>query len=780
MSENKQINICDELSQNFIDFSYEANSCRAFADARDGLKPGQRACLWEMYHKGYTSSKPCVKSAKIAGSVSGTWWPHGNVAIYETFTRMSQTWVNNIPEVDWHGNNGSQIIPDSAAADRYTEARLAKIVEDGMFQGIKKKVVNMIPNYSEDDEWPEVLPAIFPRLMINGCQGIGSTIANVWLPHNLIEVGNVILNYIETGVLNYDNLAPDFPTGCQIINKKEAANIYATGKGKVTLRARAEIVRDHIYFRELPYQIYLEPLIEKIKELVTKGDIVGIDSVYNRSSKKGIELDIECSDNPDAVLRQLYAKTDLQKSYSANQWALVGKTPQLLTLKDYCEIYVNHNIECIKREIDFDLAKAKDRMHILEGLLRALEDIDNIINLIKKSESAAVAKERLISQYNFSEVQAKAIVDMKLGKLAGLEKIELQQEAADLTKQINEWTAMINDHESLKAELRARLSAIVKKFGDSRRTELAQIELPKEEKEIEEVVPEDCVIVATRNGDIKRLSPNAFKVQRRAGKGVKTSDEAILDIIPTNTIDTLMLFTNTGKMYRLLVDKVPVGTSAAKGVRIGSLINIGLDEHVIAMTSLYRESKPKYVIFITKKGLIKKTALEEYMNTKRSTGIAAINLKEDDELANVTFADEEDFIILTRQGMSIHFETKAIAAIGRVTAGVKSINLAEGDEVVIGLPIHNKTDYLASFDVNGVGRKTSLDEFPVQGRGGKGLKITSGTLAGAALVSDEDTILLIGKPNSICINTTDIPLLKRTAQGNIMIKNSTIQGVIKL
>lgn len=780
MDNNKQINICDELSNNFIDFSYEANSCRAFADARDGLKPGQRACLWEMYHKGYLSSKPTVKGAKVAGAVSGNWWPHGDVAIYETFTRMSQSWINNIPEVDWKGNNGSQIIPDSAASSRYTETRLSKATEEGMFHAIKKRVVKMIPNYSEDDEWPEVLPAIFPRLMVNGCQGIGSTIANVWLPHNLTDIGNVILNYIKTNTVDFTGLAPDFPTGCQIINKNDLAPIYTTGKGKVTLRARADIVKDHIYFRELPYQVYVEPLIEKIKELASKGEIIGIDAVYNRSSKKGIEVDVECSENPDAILKQLYSKTDLQKSYSANQWALVGKTPRLLTLKDYCEIYVNHNLLCIQNEAQFDLEKAQDRLHIVEGLLRALEDIDNIIMLIKKSASAAAAKDALIATYKFSEAQAKAIVDMKLGKLAGLEKVELNQEANDLRKEVEELNTLFLNENKQREVLRERLSTFVKKYGDARRTGLEQIELPKSEKELETVVPEDCVVIATQNGDIKRVPATAFKTQNRNTKGVKTADDAILDMISTNTIDTLMFFTNKGKMYRLLVDKVPVGTKASKGGRIGSLINIEADEKVVAMTSLFRKSQAEFVIFITKNGLFKKTRLEEYMSTKRSTGIAAINLKEGDSLANVTFANDENFILITKQGMSIHFETKDIAPIGRVTAGVKSIKLNEGDEVLTGLPIKHKTDCVATFSANGLARKTALDEFPVQGRNGKGLKVGSGELAGAALVSDEDKILIIGKPNSICISAMDIPQLLRTATGNIMIKDSTIRSVIKL
>lgn len=704
-----------------------------------------------------------------------------DVAIYETFTRMSQSWINNLPEVDWKGNNGSQIIPDSAASSRYTETRLSKAAEEGMFYAIKKQVVKMIPNYSEDDEWPEVLPAIFPRLMVNGCQGIGSTLANVWLPHNLIDIGNVILNYIETNTLNFIGLTPDFPTGCQIINKNDLAPIYATGKGKVILRARADIVKDHIYFRELPYQVYVEPLIEKIKELVTKGEITGIEAVYNRSSKKGIEVDVECSENPNTVLKILYSKTDLQKSYSANQWALVGKTPRLLTLKDYCEIYVNHNLLCIQNEAQFDLNKAQDRLHIVEGLLRALEDIDNIIALVKKSASAAAAKDALIATYKFSEAQAKAIVDMKLGKLAGLEKIELNQEAEKLRKEVEELNTLFLNETKQREVLRERLTAFIKKYGVARRTELAQIEVPKEEKEIETVVPEDCVVVINQSGDIKRIPTENFKIQNRNGKGVKNEDGVLLDCISTNTIDTLMIFTNKGKMYRLLVDKVPVGTNISKGVNINSLISIEPEEKVIAITSLFRKSNAEYVIFITKKGLLKKTKLEEYKNTKRTTGVAALSLKEDDSIAYVTFANDEEFVVITKKGMVIRFETKDITPVKRIAMGVRSIKLNEDDEVLIGLPIKHDTDMLATFSESGIARKTPLNNFPTQGRGGKGVKVGNGELlAGAALIDDSDNLLIVGKPNSICIKALDVPQLSRTAAGNTMIKNSIIQKVVKL
>ena len=681
--------------------------------------------------------------------------------------------VNNYQNM---GNVGG----DGPAHYRYTEARLAKFTEDGLLQGLKKRNVRFMRNYDETTEEPMTLPALFPNLLCNPNMGIGWAIACNWAPHNLTEVADAIFAYMDGAEPMLPG--PDFPTGGVVINKNDIPAIMRTGRGTVKVRGRYNIEKQNIVFYEIPYGVQTEVLLADIGKLCDAKELEGIENLRDESNKKGMRIVIECEKgaNPDAIVKQLFAKTDLQSSFSYNQVALVDKTPTELNLKQCCEIYVSHNIECLKREVQFDLVKAEERKHIVDGLLRALEDIDNIITLIKKSASASAAKDALIAQYKFSEAQAKAIVDMKLGKLAGLEKIELQEEFAELSNAIEEMKIILNDEQHQKDTIRERLTAFVKKYGDTRRTGLEQIELPKAEKELETIVPEDCVVIATQNGDIKRVPAASFKTQKRNGKGVKTTDDAILDMISTNTVDTLMFFTDKGKMYRLLVDKVPTGTNASKGGRIGALINLEADEKVIAMTSLYRKSQAEYVIFITKQGLFKKTKLEEYLQTKRATGIAAIKFKEGDSLATVTFANEEDFIIITKQGMSIRFETKDIAPIGRVTSGVKSIKLGENDEVLTGLPIKHKTDTLATFSTNGMGRKTSLDEFPVQGRGGKGLKIGSGELVGAALISDEDTLLIVGAPNSICISATDIPLLGRTSTGNIMIKNSTIKGVIKL
>ena len=779
------INIEKEIGQNFIDFSYEANSSRAFADARDGLKPGQRACLWEMFNSGYTSKKPPVKSAKISGAVTGNWWPHGNVAIYETFARMSQPWINNIPEVGWHGNNGSRLTGPECASERYTEARLAPIAEEGMFRGIKKNVVNMISNYSEDAEWPEVLPAIFPRLMVNGCQGIGSTIANVWLPHSFTEISNAIINYIDNNTIDYDNLAPDFPTGGIIINKKDLSTIYKTGKGKVILRGRAEIKKDKILITELPYQVYAQPYVEALTEMAIKDEITGISEILNKSGKKQLLIEITCNEMPEKVLKQLYKKTNLQKSYSANQWALVGKTPMLLTLEDYFKIYINHNIDCIVREAEFDIKKALDRLHIVEGLLKALEDIDNIIALIKKSASGAAAKEKLIEKYDFTEVQAKAILAMRLSSLANLEKIELQNEKAELNNTIEKLDALINNKSLQTAELKERLSAIVKKFGDARRTELTHIEINPEEKEIAEVTPEDVVVVATQSGLIKKIPTTSYRVQRRGGKGIKSTDDAILDVIKTNTIDTMMFFTSKGKMYRTVVDNIPTGTNVSKGILISDIVKLSSDEKVIAISSLHRKSTPNYVIFVTKMGMVKKTYLEEYTKTNRNTGIAALNVKDGDEVVEIVFQDEEDMILITEQGMSIKFSTKEINPIGRVAMGVKGIKLADGDSVVAALPVHKTTDQVGIFTRNGIGKKVELKEFPIQARGGKGTIAykptdSAGIVVGAAMVSNEDNILICGNKTSICISAKEVPQISKQGVGNILLKNNIVSSITKI
>lgn len=774
----------NELGKNFIEYAVACNTDRAIPDAKSGLKPVAKRILWSAYEAGRTFSKPHVKCARIVGDTMGAYHPHGDSSIYGTLVRLSQNWVLRYPLIDFHGSNGN-IAGDGPAAARYTEARLSKLAEDGMLFGLKKRNVDFTKNYDETLEEPITLPAIFPNLLCNPNTGIGVAMACNWLPHNLGEVAQAIYDYMDEKEPMIP--APDFPTGGLIINGNDLPEIIKAGHGSVKIRGKYNIDKNKIIFYEIPYNTGTESLIAEVGKVCDDGEIDGIADIHDESNKKGLRIVIECKRDAsiETVVKQIFAKTNFQTSISYNQVALVNKTPTELRLKDCIKIYLEHNIDCLIKEWSFDLKKAEDRLHIVEGLLIALEDIDNVITLIKKSTNSSVAKDALMEKYKLDEVQAKSILAMRLSSLAHMEKIELENEQKELFDFIGDLKYALATPERQKNEVKVRLQNIVKKYGDARRTEITNIVVPKEEKEIEEVVPEDCVVILSQGGDIKRVASNSFKVQKRNGKGVKTENDAIFDTIATNTVDTLMVFTDKGRMFRLLVDTVPLGTNISKGVQINSLINMEPGEKVAAITSLYRKTNAEYVLFITKQGLMKKTEISEYMKVKRSTGIAAINIKDGDAIANVTFVKDERIVLVTKQGISIHVETKDINPIGRVTAGVKGIKLANNDEVIIGMPIHNEKDCVAIFTSKGYGKKTTLDEFPLQNRSGKGVVVykptdITGEIVGAAMVSDEDNILLIGRPNSICIPAKEVPSLGRPSIGNIMMKNSTVNNIVKL
>ena len=776
--------ITKELSINFIEYAVACNTDRAIPNAKDGLKPVAKRILWGAEDKTKCpSSKPHIKAAKLVGDIMGTYHPHGDSSIYGALVRLSQPWVMRYPLIDFHGNNGN-IIGDGPASMRYTECRLSKITEDGLLQGIKKNNVDFIPNYDETTEEPVSLPSVFPNLLCNPNSGIGVAMACSWAPHNLGEVAAAINQYLagEEPTLP----GPDFPTAGIIINSKDIPAIMRTGHGSVKIRGKYEIDKQKIIFTEIPYGTTVENLMTEIGEVSDSKEVEGIDNIRDESNKKGIRIVIECErgTNPGSIVNKLFSKTNLQTSFSYNQVALIDKVPTELNLKDCIKIYVDHNIECIVRETQFDLDKATARLEIVNGLLQALEDIDNIIALIKGSENATAAKESLIAKYQFTENQAKAILAMRLSSLAKLEKVELEQEAKELENRIKDLKDILTNENRQKDILKSRLADLVKKYGDTRRTELTHIEVKPEDKIIEEVTPEDCVVILSQTGDIKRVSKNSFKVQRKNGKGVKTKDDVIMSTISTNTIDNLLLFTKKGKMFKIIVDEVPVGTNISKGVHVGTLINMDQDDEVIAITSLARSNTAKYVVFFTKQGLMKKTLLDEYTKVKRSTGIAAIKINDGDSIANVEFINEEDILVITKNGMSIHFESKLVNPVGRIAAGVKTIKLDKEDEVIIGLPIQSDNDNIAIFSTKGYGKKTSIKEFTTQGRGGKGLVIYRpsaiyGEIAGATVISDKDIILLSGQPNSICISATDLPLLTRTSFGNIMIK-SNISSIVKI
>ena len=773
-----QNDILHELGTNFIEYAVSVNTDRAIPESKSGLKPVARRILWGSYVGGRTSNKAHVKCARIVGDVMGSLHPHGDSSIYGALVRLAQPWVMRYPLIDFHGSCGNQN-GDGAAAMRYTEARLAKITEDGMLAGIKKKNVDFTPTYDDADEEPITLPAVFPNLLCNPNTGIGVAIACNWLPHNLKEVASAIYDYIDGKEPMLPG--PDFPTGGIVINKNDIPNIMRTGHGSIKLRGKYNIEKNKIVFYEIPYGVTIEDLLANIAEVCNNKEIEGISEIRDESNKKGIRVVIECQKGiePSSLINKLFAKTKLQISISYNQIALVDKTPVELNLKDCCKIYVDHNIDCLKKELNFDLHKAEDRLHIIEGLLIALEDIDNVIALIKKSSDSTKAKEALITKYSLSEIQAKSILAMRLSSLAHMEKVELENEKKELVDKIADIKDVLTNHARQLSMIKDNLSAIVNKYGDNRRTELAQISVKPEEKEIAEVIPENVVVTLTQNGLIKKVPTSSFKVQRRGGKGVKSADESIMEMISTNTVDTLMFFTNKGKMYRTIVDNIPTGTNASKGIAINTIVNLENDERVIAMSSLYRKTNAKYVVFVTKQGLFKKTYIEEYMKTNRNNGIAAIKLKEEDSVVGVTFLDEEDVILITKGGYAIHFETKSINPIGRLTSGVKGIKLSENDEVENILPVHKTTDSIAIIGKDGLGKKMELSDFPLQGRGGKGIIIYKGAdIVGSEMIADEDNLLLVGD-KTLCISTKDIPMLGKTAVGNILIKGN-VSKVVKL
>lgn len=773
--------LINELGRNFIEYAYAVNTDRSIPDAMSGLKPVARRILWSMFEEGRTSSKPHVKAARVVGDVMGRYHPHGDSSIYGAMVRLAQNWVLRYPLIDFHGNCGN-IAGDGPAASRYTEARLTKIAEDGLLAGIKKKNVDFILNYDETLDEPITLPAIFPNLLCNPNNGIGVAMACNWLPHNLCEVAQAIHDYTEGKEPMLPG--PDFPTGGIIINKNELPTIVKNGRGSVKVRGKYKIEKNKIIFYEIPYGTTIEKIIEEIGS-AADDSIKEIVDVHDESNKKGIRIVIEVdkNTNPESIVNQIFAKTNLQTSISYNQVALIDKTPTELTLKDCIKVYIDFNIDCLKKECEFDKKAKENRLEVVEGLIKALEDIDNIIKLIKGSESAAAAKISLIQKYNFTENQAKAILGMKLSSLARLESIELNKEAKQLKRDIETLKELLSNKDLQLKEILSRLDAIVKKYGDKRRTEIVQIDLPKnkKEKEVAEVVPEDVVVVISKTGMIKRIPRQSFKTQRRNGKGVKNEGDLNLETISTNTVDNLMFFTDKGKMYRLLVDKVPVGNNTTKGTYVGDFIKIEPTEKVIAVTSLHKNTNAQYVLFITKKGMVKKTYLKEYTSTNRNNGIIAIKLKDNDTIANVTFINEEKLILLSKNNHAIRFETKNITPIGRNATGVIGMKLIDDDEIITGLPIKHTTDDLAVFNEMGLGKKIKLSELPSQNRGGKGVLIFSkGNCQGGCLVDDKDKILILGQTNSICIESTDVPTLGRTADGNIMIKGTRIKKVIKI
>lgn len=772
-----QNDLINELSTNFNEYAYAVNSDRAIPSVYDGLKPVAKRIIYCAYDEGFSSGKAHVKCANIVGQTMAKWHPHGDSSIYGALVRLSQDWTMRYPLIDFHGSNGN-ICGDGPAAYRYTEARLSKLAEDGLLANIKNGIVDTMPNYSETEDEPVVLPALFPNLLCNPNSGIGVAIASNWAPHNLVEVANAIYSYIDGEEPEIPG--PDFPTGGVVINAKDCKNIIKNGRGTVKIRGVYEIEGSNIIFTEIPYGTTIEGIVNQIDELIDNNKLNGVIGRSDESNRKGIRIVIKCEKtaNINNILTSLFIGTNLQTTFSYNQVALVGKVPTQLTLKECIKYYLEHNRDCLVREFNSNLTKSKNRLEVVEGLLKALEDIDNVIKVIKKSESAAAARVALQEVYKISEVQAKAIVDMKLGRLANLEKIELQNEAKEIKENIKYLESVLASEEEQIKIIRERLQLLVAKYGDPRRTKLMDIAEEKQEKEIVNVAPEDCVVTMTANDVIKRIPTSAFKVQKRGSKGIKTKEDIIINSIHTNTIDNLLVFTDAGLVYRLLVDDIPSGV---KGTNIRSLIGIGAGEKVAAIYSLQRENSNQFLLYITKNGMVKKTFLSEYSKLSKKTGTIAIKVREDDAIVGAALLNEEEIIITTKQGMCIRFDSKSIGATGRNTIGVKGISLKAEDEVVSLEVIRDKKDDLAVFSADGLGKRIKLTDITSQGRAGKGNSIYKGAeVVATAMVNNDDNILISGITNSVCISAKDMPVLGTVAKGNIVLKGTRLQGVTKV
>ena len=784
--------IIEEVEQSFLDYSLSVITDRAIPSAEDGLKPVVRRILWDMWDKGYKNDKKFVKCAQPVGDTMGRFHPHGDSSIYGALVGISQPWNMRYPLITFHGNNGSRD-GDEPAAYRYTECKLSKIGEE-ILRDIKKNTVDWNSAYTEEEEEPVYLPGVIPNLLVNGTTGIAVAMACSFAPHNLNEIMDAcikVLNEPDVKVKDLLNIVngPDFPTGGLLINKDELATAYTTGKGRARVRAEYKIEtkngKDSIVYTSIPYKVSKESLIEDIDKLCEEKKIEGIVSIRDESGNGEVRFVVELAKGVSSapIIAKLFKFTRLEDTYSFNQVALVNKEPRLLNLKQLIEVYLEHQKDVLKRATQFDLEKVKARIHILEGLILALENIDNVIALIKQSSSPSEAVSKLMTTYHLTEVQGKAIVDMKLSRLTKLEKIELETEKQEKVKEAERLESILKNP---IPELERIFNEIKTKYGDSRRTTITQIaEETKEEKEIAFVEPEKCVVVLTEGGCIKRIPTTSYRTQKRNGKGIKTQDDITNMILRTNTIDSLMIFTDRGKMYRLLVNDIPVGTNVSVGQSIKSLVAMDTDENPAVIYSIYRDTDAKYVFFTTKNGLVKKTTLEEYIKTKKKTGIAAISIKEGDELVSVCLVKDEPMILLTKNGYGIKFSSMEIGATSRATSGVKGITINPDDEVIAALPLRHDTDAIAIISETGLGKKFSSSELPLQKRAGKGLicyKPTNSTgfVADGALISDEDNILIIGDKSSICVSATEIPELSRASIGNQIIKNNKVKSISKV
>ena len=778
MSLITEVDILDEAKDNFLTYAEEVLTDRAIPAAEDGLLSAQRKILWTMedYLKMDNKSKT-KKCNAIIGSTLATSYFHGDIACYGVLRKMAQEFLMRYPLVTGQGQLGTQENNDMFSSSRYTEAKPSKFT-DLMMNDFSKNVVPTKETYNGEFQEPIVLPSLFPNAICNGRQAIGISMAHNSAPHNLTEVCNAAIALIEKGELTIDEVlsyipGPDFPLGGTVLNIKDVRAAFASGKSNVSLKIQGdyEIDRQDIIFTSIPYRTYRN----KIKEQIEKNiDVLSelIDDFDDESNIGQNKLVFHVKDGVSVskALNKLFLLTDLQSTLSYNMNYIVNGTPKLCSMVDLLHAYVDHQEEVLVNATTFDKEKAEARAHILEGLIAAVDKIDEVIALIKQSAGRADARIKLMDFLSVDEVQANAILDMKLGKLTRIDKEELVNELKEKKEFIAKCIEILTDKEVRNKVLISKITQLRDTYGDARRTKLLNTDIPKQEKEVVVVEPKDCVVVVTKKNTIKRIDAKNFKAQKRNTTGVKTGD-IVLFSQKTNTQDTLMVFSSKGKMYRVLVDNIPEGTNASNGTPISTLIEFENGEKPMAFTTMTRDTDKKFIFFATKNGTIKKVPLDEYDKMKR-TGIIAISFKDGDELADVTFINQEQMLLVTKNGMAIRFGTAEMPISSRTAQGVKGMKLNDGDSVIAALPIVDPTDYLAIVSKNGLGKKMQIDELTLQNRGGKGLLCYKGEIAGAEIIKESDNLLINGDKSSIVISGKDIPTLGRISMGNIMLKNN--------
>ena len=778
MSLITEVDILDEAKDNFLTYAEEVLTDRAIPAAEDGLLSAQRKILWTMEDYLKMDSKSKTKKCNaIIGSTLATSYFHGDIACYGVLRKMAQEFLMRYPLVTGQGQLGTQESNDMFSSSRYTEAKPSKFT-DLMMNDFAKKVVPTKETYNGEFQEPVILPSLFPNAICNGRQAIGISMAHNSAPHNLTEVCNAAIALIEKGNLSIDEVlsyipGPDFPLGGTVLNIKDVRTAFASGKSNVSLKIQGdyEIDGQDIIFTSIPYRTYRN----KIKEQIEKNiDVLSemIDDFDDESNigQNRLVFHIKDGVSVSKALNKLFLLTDLQSTLSYNMNYIVNGTPKLCSMVDLLRAYVDHQEDVLINATTFDKEKAEARAHILEGLIAAVDKIDEVIALIKQSAGRADARTKLMDFLTVDEVQANAILDMKLGKLTRIDKEELVNELKEKRAFIEECVNLLTNKEIRNRVLIEKISKLRDTYGDARRTKLLNVDIPKQEKEMVVVEPKDCVVVVSKKNTIKRIDAKSFKAQKRNTVGVKTGDIIIFSQ-RTNTQDTLMVFSSKGKMYRILVDNIPEGTNASNGAPISSLIEFENGEVPMAFTTLTRDTDKKFIFFATKNGTIKKVPLNEYDKMKR-TGIIAISFKDDDELADVTFINQEQMILVTKNGMTIRFGTAEMPISSRTAQGVKGMKLNDGDSVIAALPIADPADYLAIVSKNGLGKKIKIDELTLQNRGGKGLMCYKEEIAGAEIIKETDNLLINGNKSSIVISGKDIPALGRASMGNIMLKNN--------